>query len=320
MAPQVSTRSKLQNLKGLNLGRSSVSLAIVKEYKVDRVSQYEIKYVPIQDRLERRLRGIVTGHISRSNTVEDYSFDCPEPEEDQVRSINYHETDFYRIFEQLAQLNPEEEIIQGVEELVKAKAYLIILRTTSGIQVVGFKTLPENWKLKYSRGLIPLLFSENSFKDLEVDNVFSISSFVDLFYFNETVFILSKREFERGLNFREGMLSNANELYQEIVQLNIFANMEILTNRVGDNQRYLRKIATIRNLGHFRNPMFLQRLEQLSTAKGWNINFENGQIMFTDETLDDILILLQNKRLHSELTDEDFDVESAKPTIGNVIS
>ena len=313
MATTISNTTKLRNLKALNLSRANTTLAIVKEYKVDRVSHYDIKYVPIQERLERRLRGIVTGHISRSNTVEEYSFDCPEPEEDQVRSINYEETDFYRIFEQLTQLNPEEDIIQDVEELVRAKAYLIILRNSSGIQIVGFKTLPENWKMKYQRGLIPLLFSENSFKDLEDDNVFSISSFVDLFYFNETVFILSKKEFERGLNFREGMINNANELYQEVTQLNIFGNMDVLTSRVGNNQRYLRKIATIRNLGHFRNPTFMQRLEQLSLAKGWNINFENGQIVLTDETLDDILTLLQNKRLHSELTDEDFDVESAKP-------
>lgn len=309
----MSSRTKLRTLKELNFSRVSVSIAIVKEYKVDRISQYDIKYVPIQNRLETRLKGIVINHITRSNTVEDYSFDCPEPEEDQVRSIGYEETDFYRIFEQLSQLNPEEDIIQDVNELVKAKAYIIILRNIEGIQVIGFKTLPENWKMKYQRGLIPLLYSENSFKDLEGDNVFSISSYVDLFYFDETIFILSKKEFERGLNFREGMLNNANELYQEVRQLNIFGNMEILTTRVSNNQRYLRKIATIRNLGHFRNPIFLERLEQLSIEKGWNINFENGQIVITDETLDDILILLQNKRLHSELTDEDFDVESAKP-------
>jgi hypothetical protein len=247
MATTESNRTKLRTLKELNLTSVSVSLAIVKEYKIDRVSQYNIKYVPIQNRLETRLRRIVTKHITRSNTVEDYSFDCPEPEEDQVRSINYEETDFYRIFEQLSLLNPEEDIIQDVEELVKAKAYIIILRNIEGIQVVGFKTLPENWKMKYQKGLIPLLFSDNSFKDLEEDNVFSISSFVDLFYFNETVFILSKKEFERGLNFREGMLNNANELYLEVEKLNIFVNMELLTAKVGNNQRYLRKIATIRN-------------------------------------------------------------------------
>ena len=308
-------RTKLRNLKQLNLSRANVSLAIVKEYKVDRVSHYDLKYVPIEHRLERRLRNIVTSQIERANTVEDYTYDCPEPEEDQVRGIDYEETDFFRITEILTQLNPEEDVIADVEELVKAKAYIIILRNSEGIQVVGFKTLPENWKMKYSRGLIPLLFSDNSFKDLEEDNVFSISSFLDLFYFDETLFILSKKDFEKGLNFREGMINNAEELFREVTLLNLFQNIEILTNRVGNNQRYLRKIATIRNLGHFRNPIFITKLQQVCINKSWNINFNNGQIVFEDETLDDILTLLQNKRLHSELTDEDFDVESAKPLL-----
>lgn len=309
----MSDKTKLKTLKKLNLSRANASMAIVKEYKVDRVSHYDLKYVPIEDKLERKLRTIVVSQIEKSNTVEDYTYDCPEPEEDQVRGINYEETDFYRITESLKQLNPEEDIIQDINELVKAKSYVIILRNRDGIQVIGFKTLPENWKMKQSRGLIPLLFSENSFKDLEENNVFSISSFLDLFYFDETLFILSKKDFEKGLNFREGMLHNAEQLYQEVEQLNLFANIGLLTERVGNNQRYLRKIATIRNLGHFKNPYFIQRLQQVCINKGWNISFENGQIVFTEETIDDILTLLQNKRLHSELTNEDFDVESAKP-------
>ena len=299
----------LRNLKNLNLRRAEVTLALVKEYKRERVSQYTVKYVPIVPRLETRLRNIVTNKIDNSNTVEEYSFDCPEPEADLVRSIDYDQTDFYKIFEELTELNPEEDVIEDVDELVRAKAYLIILRNRDGIQVVGFKTIPENWKMKRDRGLISLLYRENRFEDLEEENVFSIASTVDLFYFNETLFILSKKEFEHGLNFKEGMISRANEMYDEVRQLNLFVNMDVLTNRVGDNQRYLRKIATIRNLGHYRNPNFLQRMQQVSQVKGWNIQFQNGQVVFTDDTLDTILSILQNKRLHSEFTDEDFDVD-----------
>jgi hypothetical protein len=57
----------------------------------------------------------------------------------------------------------------------------------------------------------------------------------------------------------------------------------------------------------------MQKLQELSAEKGWNIEFNEEQIIITEETLDDILTLLQNKRLHSELTEEDFDVESLKP-------
>lgn len=308
----MSNTNILRQLRALDLSRSIVSLAIVKEYKKNRESYYVIKYVPLEDSLERRLRNIVINHVNRSNSVEEYTFDCPEPEADQVRAINYEETDFFKIFTNLSELNPEEDIIDGVEELVRAKAYMIVLRNREGIQVVGFKTLPENWKMRQTKGLIPLLFKENRFEDLEDDNVFSISHSLDLIYFNELIFVLSKKDFERGLNFRDGMISNAESLYEEVTQLNLFVNIEILQNKVSNNQRYLRKIATIKNLGHFRNQVFLQRLQAISQAKGWNIIFENGQIVFTDDNIDDILTLLQNKRLHSELTEEDFDVDSAK--------
>jgi hypothetical protein len=305
-------RTKFRNLKRLNIQNTEVSLAIVKEYKRNRVSQYEVNYVQINSRLETRLRNIIIRKIEAANTFETYTYDCPEPEEDEVRAINSNETDFFRILEQLQALNPEEDIIENIDELVKAKAYLIILRNDEGIQTVGFKTLPENWKMKRDRGLIPLLYRENRFEDLEEENVFSISSFVDLIYFDEALFILSRKNFESGLNFRDGMIARANELYQEVQEANLFVNMEILTNRVGNNQRYLRKIATIKNLGYYQDANYLLRLRAISEQRNWGIQFQDGQIVITEEHLDAILTLLQNKRLHSELTDETFDVDSAK--------
>jgi hypothetical protein len=305
-------RTKFRNLKQLNLQNAEVSLAVVKEYKRNRVSQYVVNYVQINPRLETRLRNIIIGKIEAANTFETYTYDCPEPEEDEVRAINSNETDFFRIFEQLQTLNPEENIIEDIDELVKAKAYLIILRNDEGIQTVGFKTLPENWKMKRDRGLIPLLYRENRFEDLKEENVFSISSFVDLIYFDEALFILSRKNFESGLNFRDGMIARANELYQEVQVANLFVNMEILTNRVGNNQRYLRKMATIKNLGYYQDANYLLRLRAISEQRNWGIQFQDGQIVITEEHLDAILTLLQNKRLHSELTDETFDVDSAK--------
>lgn len=306
------SRRVLNSLKRENLNNADVQLAVIKEYKRDRVSQYDIDFVRINGPLQNRLRNIVIRKIENSNEIENYNYDAPEPEEDLVNTISYEETDFFRIMEQLVALNPEEDMIEDVNELVKAKAYVIILRVRDEIKVVGFKTLPENWKMKRAKGLIPLFWNEDRFEDLEQENVFSISNTIDFLYYNEMLFILSKRNFEQGLNFREGMINKADLMYQEVRDLNLFVNMEILTARVGNNQRYLRKIATIRNLGHYQNPQFLQRMREIVEAKGWNIGFENGQIVFTDETLDDILTLLQNKRLHSLITEEDFDVTSVK--------
>lgn len=308
----MTNQEKFNELKGLNLNESFVSLAIVKEYKRDRVSHYNIEYVEIEKELETRLRNILLSRINKAGSFEEYSFDCPEPEEDLVRTIAYESTDFYKIMESLVILNPEEDKVDSVEDLVKAKSYIIILSNNEGIQLAGFKAIPENWKLKKSKGLIPLLFENNTFKDLETDNVFSISNTVDFLFYKELLFILSKKAFEQGMNFRDGMIAKANSLYEETEELNLFVNIDILKNRVGNNQRYLRKLATIQNLGYYKDQSYLAKFKFVNESKNWGIEFDNGQIVITEETLDDVLTVLQNKRLYSELSEEDFDVESVK--------
>lgn len=118
--------------------------------------------------------------------------------------------------------------------------------------------------------------------------------------------------FEYGLNFRKGMIDKSEKFYKEVEEQDIFVNIDVLKEKVGNNQRYLRKVATIMNLGYYKDSNFLKSLKYISEAKSWNIKFDNSQIVITKENLDDVLTLLQNKRLHSELTEEDFDVESVK--------
>lgn len=302
----------LDKLKTIDFKTSHVSLAIVKEYKKERESHYNIKYVQINPSLEDKLRKIFSSKVDESNTVEEYSFDCLEPEADHVKAISSDETDFYQILEKLLPLNPEEDIVKSVDELVRAKSYMIILRNDEEIQAIGFKTLPENWKMKRAKGFIPLMYKDNRFEDLDSNPVFSIVKYIDFIYFSNVLFILSKKYFEVGLNFRNGMIAKSQEFYVEAEKTELFVNIDVLKKRVGNNQRYLRKMATIKNLGYYKDQTFLNNFKSLSEAKNWGIVFEDGHIVITEEKLDAILTVLQNKRLYSELTEEDFDVESVK--------
>ncbi len=308
----MSIQEKFRSLKRLSFNNTHVHLVLVGEYKKERVSHYTLKYVPIETSLESKLKRIVHNKITSSNSFEEYTLDCPEPESDLVRTMPYEETDFIKILEQLRALNPEEDKISSVDDLLTAKAYLIIIRTNSGIKTIGFKKLEENWKMKQKKDLIYLLFQENRFNDLEDQNIFSISGTVDFIYYDEILFILSKKNFEQGLNFREGMIEKANLFYAEVESQDRLKNIDLLKNRVGNNQRYLRKLATVKNLGHYNNPAFIAKVKELNASENWGLTFDNDILVITEESIDDILTVLSNKRLKSELTNEIFDVESAK--------
>ena len=191
------------------------------------------------------------------------------------------------------------------------------MRNHNGIFLVGYKRLPENWKMRRAKNLITLLFREQRFVDLDEENVFNISSVVDFIYYDETLFILSKKEFERGLNFIVGMEEKARNLYASAKQLNIFDNIDFLQQYVGNNQRYLRKISIIEKLGLYTDLTFMKKMKEVSQTKGWNIQYNENKIIFTEDTIDNILTILQDKRLHSELTEKDYDVESVTALKGD---
>lgn len=307
-----SLRARFQDLKRFSFVNTTVQLWIIKEYKRDHRSHYNIKSVGIDDKLIVRLRGIVKSSLDRANSFEELQLDSPENEPDQIRGIAYEETDYFQIHSKLVTLQPEESQISDVEDLTAAKAYLIVIRNSSGIGLTGYKILPENWKLKKQRGLIPLLFKENRFQDLDENNVFSISSTLDFVFFEDGLFVLSKRNFEQGMNFRDGMLAKSASFYENVMSLGVLTSVDELKARVGDNQRYLRKIATIENLQLYRMPDYIKKLKEVAARRNWPIQFHGDKIVVTEDTIDLILTVLQNKRLHSELTDEIFDVDSAR--------
>jgi hypothetical protein len=252
-------------LKKEDFSKQTIQLGIVKEYKRDRLSHYSIKYINIGNKLEKRLLTIVNNTISHTKTIEQYQLDGVDIEDGEMKSIDYEETDYFRIQEELEKLQPQDSMISGIDELSQAKGYLIITRKEDTIVTTGFKTLPENWKLKKAKGLIPLLFKDNKFDDMGDIPVFNISSSIDFLYYQNLLFVLSKKNFESGLNFREGMKAKAAVFYDSIGQLGLINNIDLLKNFVGDNQKYLRKLSVIQNLSNYKDAEYIKKI--VKTAK-----------------------------------------------------
>jgi hypothetical protein len=287
-------------------------LAIIKEYKRGRKSHYSIKFIETDKKLERRLGSILKDSITNSNSFEEYKIDGNENEAGEIKGLDFKETDYYGIHETLMTIQPQNSLISGIDELVQAKAYLIIARDKDKIIASAYRVIPENWKLKRGKGLIPLLFKNNKFEDIEDAPVFSISRSIDFIYYQEALFILSKKNFEQGLNFREGMKAKAIVFYDSIEDLGLIKNIDALKEFVGDNQKYLRKLAVIENLSLYKDPDFIKNIDKFSKKNNWGIVLENGQFVLNENNIDVLLSLLQNKRLKSEITEEYFDVDSAK--------
>ena len=70
-------------------------------------------------------------------------------------------------------------------------------------------------------------------------------------------------------------------------------------------------MAVIKARGYYNDPNFMTRLRNFNQVRGWGIQFDaQGRIVATPEKMRDILHVLLDHRLRSELSENQYDVPS----------
>ncbi|MBO6573187.1 MAG: DUF4868 domain-containing protein [Balneola sp.] len=305
----------LTKLKNLKLDNTVATFWIVtRAYKrSEREAKYNVHSVDITDKLEKKVTSIVESSIQNSNQIIQYDYLTTDQDKESVFKIGSSETDFDQILEFIDQ-GSEAPKITNFNQLENAWAYVIKLQSND-FQVLGFKRIIRDMGLKTSDKFHTTIFRDHKFEDLEEEEVFRISKNLDFYYFENELFILNKKNFETGLNFREGMERKRDETLSDFEDLNVVTDTGKIREFIGDNMTYLRKISTINKNGYYKHPNFLVELERVSTAEGWGVEFDNGTLVVTDDNIELLLTVLNKDRLKDLIEGETFDVGTKKPVV-----
>ena len=302
-------KGKLKKLKSLDFNSANVFLWIIKRKLKDKKAVYNVLNVEIEDKLFGKLKKIVKEKIDNCNELRDYSH-FTEDQDNDVLTLNYKETDFSQVYSEI-QKGSDNLKAEKIEDLSDAWAYVIELK--NNFHLLTFTKIPETWDLKKKTGLLSLIFVEKKFKDLDDNPIFRIQKKIDFFHFEGILFVLDKKKFESGLNFREGMKANRDLVLDDFEKLEIVDDVDKLRERIGDSMKYLRKISMIKNNGYYKNKDFMSKLIQANKKEKWGLRIENNKIVITEDNFEDVLTLLNNDRLKSPITEETFDVHVKVP-------
>ncbi|MEE9364040.1 MAG: hypothetical protein V3U92_15675 [Cellulophaga sp.] len=151
---------KFNPLKEVNLLKSTVSIAIVKEYKQGKELHYKIEYIPIEEALESRVKDLMINRINKGKGFYNYITKFQETGPEIIRTINFERTNFFRILEVLLALDSYDSEMENGLGLVMAKSYILILRNEGEIEAAVVKAIPKGLRLKGSKEIVPLLFRE----------------------------------------------------------------------------------------------------------------------------------------------------------------
>lgn len=304
----------LHSLTNFNYKESTVTLWVVFRRLRNRKAIYTAKSIDIGDELAEKLNLILKDKVKDSNQVAPYEYISTDQDE-TVLGIDSEETDFNRILEQI-ESGADQPKIQEFEEIVDAWAYVIKLQY-HGEKILGFKRVKTKSELKKANFFVNAVFRDKKFVDIKEEEIFKISKQIDFYYYQDLLFILNKKEFETGLNFREGMIRKRDEVLEEFQEAEVVNNIELIREKVGNNLNYLRKLATIKNNGYFKHENFLERLRQVNRSEQWGLEFDDGTIAVDENNIDLVLTVLNKDRLKDLIEGETFDVSVKKSVNGS---
>lgn len=298
----------LAKLRDFDLEHAELSIWTFKKSTSN--ARFRASSVVATPELKAELRSLATQWILRCTEVEDYGL-LTAVNDNSCLHLESDETMFSAL-EDLVSQPPEEHLIEDVAGLEGSVGYLV--RMTLGDDTLHCVCrLAADWKVKKRSSVLNLVLNRNEL-DLAGDQAFSIPKRFDFFAINNDILVTNKAAFESLLEYKQTYVTSFTELQADEGFQQVFTEMAVLVEYVGTNTTHLRRMAVVQERAHYKDQGFMQRLRQVNQERQWNIEFDaDGKIIPSAETVRTIIQVLLNHRLHSELTNNDFDVPSASP-------
>ena len=301
-------RAKLDAIKNLNWNNASVSFFVVKRKLRQRSARYETLHVDIHESLAKKLRDIAVGKMNRSNTARPYDFNTTDLDDDLL-SLPTEDTDMQGIIDTL-QGEEDPPTVERYENLLESWMYIARFDVNGRPPLFSARSVSEIWKTKKIFQWINMTYQNNMLVSLDEQQIFRIDGRIDFFAYESVLFIADKKNFERALNFREGMEKNRDEIVKDFSKLGLFQDANTISTLVGNNIPRLRRLSQVKKAGYYQDTNFLEKLKEVNEEDGWGIQYsQDGKLVVTEENIETILRVLNNDRLTSKINDENFDVD-----------
>jgi hypothetical protein len=266
---------------------------------------YTGHWITTDDELNTALKASVIEARARIAEVHEYGL-LAQNNEASALIIDSVETHAGLIVEKSANALPQKKV---TAETQITNTSFFVIRLTSGDDVLhAVRRTDSSWKTKKRKALIDMIYRENALA-LDQTPTFSLTKNVDFFIANDKIVIPHKANFESVLSYRQAHADEFLTLQGEADFSQVFSALEPLAEFVGTNKIQLRRMCSIRQKGHYKNPDFISKLRLHHAAHGLVLTFDaDGLIAPTPATCGDIITALLDHRLASAFSENVYDV------------
>jgi hypothetical protein len=301
----------LQSFGTFDVVQSTASLWVFKKRPSNgKMNPFTAVSVLMGDALRKQLKDLVTAYQDSHSFAEEYSL-LSQTSEDGFLAVSREDTLFHNL-QTLIDRPLEECLVRNVKQLNNAAGYVLRLRHADSV-IYCVKKASADWATRKKKGMMNIFFTEAGLEIIDSPS-FIISRSFDFFVAGKHVLMANKPAFESLLNHKDTYEEAYTALKQEVGFSAAIADFAVFDSFIGKNATHLRRMAVIKGRGYYNNQNYMARLREINALRGWGIQFdEQGRIVAPPETMRDILHVLLDHRLRSELSENQYDVPSTTP-------
>lgn len=273
-------------------------------------ANFKARAVVVTPALTTVLKQMANNTRSHYTEIEPYTL-LAQPNEVGCMCLEADETIFPELKEAI-DLPPEEHLITNLRQIENSAGYIVRLQGDTQV-LYCIKRLAQNWRTTKRMSVVNTVLNGNQL-DVMPDETFVIAKNFDFFALNSDLVVANKANFESLLNYKLTYSNSFESLKQEPQFVAVFTDLAPIVNHVGTNAMHLRRMAVVQQRALYADAAYMTRLRQINAQRSWNMGFDEfGRIIPTEETMRTIMQVLLNHRLRSELSENDFDVNSTIP-------
>lgn len=301
----------LHSFGAFDVAQSIASLWVFKKRPATaQINPFTAVSVVMGDALRDQLKELAKNYQTSHTLGEEYSL-LSQTSEGGFLAISREDT-LFQSLQGLIDQPLEECLVKNVKQLNNAAGYVLRLRHGESV-IYCVKKANADWATRKKKGMMNIFFTETGL-DIMDSPSFSISRSFDFFVVGEHVLMTNKPAFESLLNHNNTYEEAYAALKQEVGFSAAIADFAVFDAFIGKNATHLRRMAVVKARGYYNNPDYMTRLREINGLQDWGIQFDDqGRIVATPEKMRDILHVLLDHRLRSELSENQYDVPSTTP-------
>jgi hypothetical protein len=264
-------------------------------------------WVETSDNLKAAIRGALSIERAKITEVLEYGI-LTQNNEASALSIEKDETHAELILAKIGDETPAKKV-KNLKEISNSAFYVVKVVAPDGSKFFAVRRTDDSWHSKKMVGIISAVFSDDSL-ELNEDRSFNISNHVDFFIIDDKILISKKANFESVLSYKQAHVEDFAELTQEIEFTEIFAAIAPISSYVGKNKIRLRRALAIQQKGHYKDPVFMNNLQNNYVDYGLLLQFDNNnKLVVTEDNCNHVFTALLDHRLKSPFSENVYDVQ-----------